>query len=229
MSTKTIRQGTVTRKRKSRLPWLAWLFVILAIIIWWALYQSRWFLVEHIKVSGAHRVPATKVSQIAHINLGKPLMSVDPGAVVQALKGVPQIKDARVERGWPHTVLITIVERAPVAYVLTKSGFNLVDEEGMPAGQVKVKPRKMWLVVAKPHSPAMKAAAQVAMGLPTQWKYGSVSAKSPEAVIVTLPSGAQINFGSSEQLGIKVKVAKALLANKFSQINVSSPMNPTVK
>lgn len=229
MSTKTIRQGSITRKRKSRMPWVLWLVIIGAIITWWVLYQSRWFLVEHIKVTGAHRVPVAKVTELADVNIGKPLMSVDSGAVTEALRKVPQIKDAQVERSWPHTVLIAVVERAPVAVVATKTGFDLVDEEGLLAGQVKVKPKQMWILVAKPNSPAMKAAAQVVVGLPASWKFGTVSATSPEAVVVTLPTGQQITFGSSEQLSTKIKVAKALLVNKFKNINVSSPMNPTVK
>ena len=229
MSTRTVRPGRVTRKRKSRLPWLIWLAVIIAIVAWWALYQSRWFLVEHIRISGAHRVPVATVAQVAHINVGKPLMAVNPSAVIRDLTALPQVKAAKVERGWPHTVLITIVERAPIAAIAGKSGFRFVDNEGMLAGVGKTKPKTMWVVIGKPNTPAMKAAAQVIDGLPAKWKVGVAQATTPDSVIVTLGTGQQIVFGSSEQLSQKVKVAKALLVNRFKYINVSAPLNPTVK
>ena len=40
------------------------------------------------------------------------------------------LKVALVERGWPHTLLITITERIPVAVAATAGGFNLIDDEG---------------------------------------------------------------------------------------------------
>ena len=229
MATKTIRRGTVTRKRKSRLPWLVWLFVILAVVAWWALYQSRWFLVEHIKVNGASRVPVATVTSLANVHVGKPLMSVNPSGIVQKLKDVPQIKDAKVERGWPHTVLITVIERSPVAVMATSKGFVLIDDEGMVAGTSPTKPKNLKVVVAKPNTSAMKAAAQVITGLPAKWKVSYVAAPSAESVTVVLTTGQKIFFGSGKDVAMKVKVAKALLANKFKTINVSAPMNPTVK
>ena len=229
MATKTVRQGVVTRKRKSRVPWIIWLLVILLIVGWWVLYQSRWFLVEDVKVAGAQRISTVQVTNLAKVHIGEPLVSVNPGAIEKALAEIPQIKKSHIERSWPHTVLIKITERAPVAAVQTKSGFDLVDDEGMLAGHVAVKPKQMRVIVGKPNTSAMKAASQVAIKLPTRWKVAKITAPTQDSVAITLSGGQIIFFGSGEQVDLKVRVASALLANRYKNINVSAPRSPVVK
>jgi cell division protein FtsQ len=229
MSTKTVRQGTVTRKRKSRVPWLVWLIIIVGVVAWWVLYQSRWFLIENVKVVGVKRVTVATVEELAHVRVGEPLISVNPGEIEHSLTSIPQIKSSHAERGWPHTVIISVTERMPVAAVKVARGFDLVDDEGMLAGHVAVKPSAMRVVVAKPNTPAMLSATQVLLALPAKWKVASISAPTQDSVVVALRSGETITFGSGEQVAMKVKVAVALLADHYRNINVSSPMRPTVK
>jgi len=229
MSGQTIRAGQAVRKRKSRLPWLLWLFGVGSIVIWWLLYHSSYFLIENVKVIGIHRLDKTTVMRLVHVNVGEPLMSVDSDAISKALVAIPQIKRVSVERGWPHSVLIRVVERAPVAVEATHPGFNLIDDEGMLAGHVNRQPPAMRIVTAKVNTPAMKSAVQIALALPINWKTKLIQATTTDSVVVELASGQHIVFGSGEQAVLKVKVAKALLLNKYHRINVSSPLSPTVR
>ena len=229
MSSTTIRSGEVTRKRRSRLPWMFWLLGILLVIVWWALYQSRLFLIEDLKVVGTHRLDQAKVSKMANVQIGEPLISVNPGRISAKLGAIPQIKFARVERGWPHSVLITVTERSPVAVSKSKNGFNLIDDEGMLAGRTNRKPKNMRLVEAKPNTAAMKSAVQIAVAIPKKWKVATISAANSNSVIVHLTHGQSIAFGSGEQASLKIKVAGSLIINNYRHINVSAPLNPTVR
>jgi len=229
MSGTTIRTGEVVRKRRSRMPWLFWLIGIFIVVAWWALYQSRLFLIEDIKVVGTHRLSSERVMQMANVRLGEPLISANPKSVSQNLSNIPQIKSARVERGWPHSVLITVTERSPVALVKSGAGFNLIDDEGMLAGKTDHPPKKMRVISATPNTPAMKAAVQIALAIPAKWKVASISAANSNSVIVQLTRGQSIAFGSGDQAKLKIKVVGSLLINKYRHINVSSPLNPTVR
>lgn len=229
MSSTTIRTGEVTRKRRSRLPWLLWLLGIVIVIVWWSLYQSRWFLIEDLKVVGTHRLDKARVSALANVRIGEPLISVNPGRISEKLNSIPQIKSARVERGWPHSVLITVTERSPVAVAKSKKGFKLIDDEGMLAGHIERRPKNMRLVDAKPNTPAMKAAVQIALAIPKKWHVATISAANSNSVIVRLTHGQRIAFGSGEQASLKVKVAGSLIINSYRNINVSAPLNPTVR
>jgi len=229
MSGTTIRTGEVVRKRRSRMPWLFWLLGIFLIITWWALYQSRLFLIEDLKVVGTHRLKADRVMQMANVHIGEPLISVNPKSISNNLSKIPQIKSARVERGWPHSVLITVTERSPVAVVKWGKGFSLIDDEGMLAGKIDHQPKKMRLISAKPNTAAMKSAVQIALAIPAKWKVARISAANSNSVIVDLTQGQSIAFGSGDQAKLKIKVVGSLLINKYRHINVSSPLNPTVR
>jgi cell division protein FtsQ len=229
MSAATIRTGEAVRKRRSRMPWFFWLFGIGLVILWWALYQSRLFLVEDLKVVGTHRLSADKVTQMANVHLGEPLISVNPGGIAKNLGKIAQIKSIRVERGWPHSVLITVVERSPVAVYKSGKGFDLIDDAGMLAGKIDHQPKKMRVVSATPNTPAMKAAVQIALAIPAKWRVVKISAANSNSVLVQLRHGQSIAFGSGEQAQLKIKVAGSLLINKYRHINVSSPLNPTVR
>ena len=197
--------------------------------LWWVLYQSRWFLIENVKVVGVKRVTVAMVKDLAHVQVGQPLISVNSDEIQHSLISIPQIKSSHVERGWPHTVIIAVTERMPVAAVQVAKGFDLVDEAGMLAGHVAVKPNAMRVVVAKPNTPAMLSATQVLLALPAKWKVATISAPTQDSVVVALQTGEHITFGSGEQIAMKVKVAVALLADHYRNINVSAPMTPTVK
>ena len=229
MSGTTIRTGEAVRKRRSRMPWMFWLFGIFLVITWWTLYQSKLFLVEDLKIVGTHRLKAEKVMQMANVHVGESLISVDPKSISKNLTRIPQIKSARVERGWPHSVLITVTERSPVAVVKSGDGFNLIDDEGMLAGKIDHQPKKMRLISAKPNTAAMKSAVQIALAIPAKWKVARISAANSNSVIVELTRGQSIAFGSGDQAKLKIKVVGSLLINKYRHINVSSPLNPTVR
>lgn len=225
----TVRPAQQPRRRHSRWPWLIWLAIILISGVAWSLYKTPWFIAKNVKVLGAARLEVAQVVKKANVTLDGPLISVPLETIKSRLEKFPEVDTVRVERGWPHTVLITIKERVPVAYHQTSSGIVLIDRIGRSSGQAKKVPTGMVSIEGSPDTPAMKAAVDVLAGLPTSWKVEFITASTQDSVTVHLADKSLIVFGSGERVADKAAVAEALLANHYTYIDVSAPDAPTAK
>jgi len=225
----TVRSAAPKKMRKSKGPWLVWLLVILSAVAWWSLYQSKWFIAQEVTISGNSRLTVEQISAAAAVPIGNSLMSIDPGQISEQLQTLPEIKVAIVERGWPHSILITVTERTPIAVAATASGFNLIDDEGLNAGTVTAPPPGLLVISAQPDSPAMTNAIQILAAIPADWAVSGLSAPTQDSVVATLGSGVVVTMGSGERAVDKVEVAKVLIEKGYTNINVSAPDAPTVK
>jgi len=224
----TVRSANPKNVRKSKVPWLIWLILVLAVSGWWSLYQSKWFIAEGVTVTGNSRLTVEQISGIAAVPIGNSLMSINTATMTEQLMALPEIKVATVERGWPHTILIKVTERNPIAVAATVSGFNLIDAEGQYAGVVVAPPAGLLVISAQPDSNAMLGAIQTLAAIPAQWQLTGLAAPSQDSIVATLGSGAVITFGSGERAADKVEVAQALMDKGYTVINVSAPDAATV-
>jgi len=214
--------------RKPKIPRAIWLILVIAVFVWWSLYLSKWFIAQEISVTGNERLTIEQISTLAEVPIGNSLMSIDTAAMASQLMTMPEIKVATVERGWPHTILIKVTERTPIAVAATVSGFNLIDSQGQNAGVVAAPPAGLLIVSAQPDSNAMLGAIKTLAAIPVQWQLIGLSAATQDSIVATLGSGAVITFGSSERAADKVEVAQALMEKGYSVINVSAPDAATV-
>ena len=225
----TVRSATPKKKRHSKVPWLVWLLVIGSAVLWWILYQSKWFIAQEVVITGNSRLSVEQISATAAVPIGNSLMSINPGTISEQLQTLPEIKLVTVERGWPHAILITITERTPIAVAATSSGFNLIDSEGLNAGTVMAPPAGLLIISAQPDSPAMTNAIQALAAIPADWAITGLSAPTQDSVVAILGNGAVVTLGSGERAADKVEVAQALIEKGYTVINVSAPDAPTVK
>lgn len=226
---KTIKSAQKKKRKQSKLPWLVWFIGIVAIAIWWSLYQSKWFITETVTIQGVSRLTAEQVSAIAAVPVGESLMSQDLAGINQRLTAIPEIKTAVIERGWPKTLLITITERVPIAVAATAGGFNLIDDEGKNSGVVATPPAGLLVIAAEPDSAAMTSAIAVLAAIPADWQVTGLTATSQDNVYANLTSGAVVTFGSGQQADKKVEVASALLKQNYLNVNVSAPDAPSAR
>lgn len=224
----TVRSANPKNVRKSKAPWLIWLLLALAVSGWWSLYQSKWFIAQGVTVTGNSRLTVDQISLVAAVPIGNSLMSINTAAITAQLTALPEIKVATVERGWPHTILIKVTERTPIAVAATMSGFNLIDSEGHNAGVVAAPPAGLLVISAEPDSKAMLGAINTLAAIPAQWQLVGLAAATQDNIVATLGSGAVITFGSGERAADKVEVAQALMDKGYSVINVSAPDAATV-
>lgn len=225
----TVRSAAPKKKRKSKGPWLVWLLVILAVVAWWSLYQSKWFIAQEVTITGNSRLSAEQISMVAAVPIGNSLMSINPEVISEQIQALPEIKVATVERGWPHAILITVTERTPIAVAATVSGYNLIDADGINAGVVAAPPAGLLVIAAEPDSPAMTSAIQALAAIPAEWAITGLSAPTQDSVVATLGNGVVITLGSGERAADKVEVAQALMEKGYLVINVSAPDAPTIK
>ena len=225
----TVRSGVAAPKRHSKRPWILWLLCVLAGVFYWLIFHSQYFIATTVKVQGNKRVATEQISSAATVALNQPLIKLPSQDISKVISGIAEVKSVSVERGWPHTVLITVTERKPIAVANDGTQLVLVDDAGIAAsGAIPEVPKGMLVVTGAPSTTAMHAAVTVIAGLPKDWKVTGVDAPTQDSVTVHLDGGVNITFGSGVDIDQKVKVAAALMANKYTAINVSSPDAPTV-
>lgn len=88
------------------------------------------FEVDRVEVVGVDRIDQLKVYEVALSQKDRSMLSVDLDEVRDELLKNGWIKDARVSRRLPDTLVVDIVEREPVAIWQQEKKYSLVDESG---------------------------------------------------------------------------------------------------
>jgi cell division protein FtsQ len=100
------------------------LVVVLAVIgSGFGLTRTPALDVDHIAITGWSHDQREDILTASGITVGAQLTDIDPDASARRIEAlVPWVAAARVTRTWPGSILITVVERRPVARVLTDRG-----------------------------------------------------------------------------------------------------------
>lgn len=96
------------------------------------------FAVRHVEIRGNRRVPTLDVLNVAFDQPSTAMPLVDLEATRQRLLRFGWIKEARVLRRLPDTLLIEVVERQPAAIWQHEGRLSLVDAEGVVLEPVRV-------------------------------------------------------------------------------------------
>ena len=96
------------------------------------------FTVKRVDVQGIHRMNGMPVYQIAFDQKSMAMPLVDVSAIRERLLKFGWVKDARVSRRLPDTLVIDIVEREPAALWQDKQKLSLIDSEGVVLDRVPV-------------------------------------------------------------------------------------------
>lgn len=120
------------RRRLRRALWLVGVVGVAAL----AAISTRTPLldVDHVAVEGAQRLAPADVDAVlaeAGVHRGDPLLEVDLGTARAALEALPGVVEADVQRRWPGTIVVALVERTPVASVAVAGGSALVGADGV--------------------------------------------------------------------------------------------------
>ena len=96
------------------------------------------FTVKRVDVVGIHHMDSAPVYRIAldQRSMAMPLVDVDD--IRQQLLKFGWVKDARVSRRLPDTLVIDIVERKPAALWQSRDQLNLIDAEGVVLDRVPI-------------------------------------------------------------------------------------------
>ena len=99
-------------------------------LLGWGFTRSPLLDVDHVHVTGTVHTAPADIATASGVHTGMAMFDVDIGDAAARVRAVPWILRVHVERQWPSTVSITVVERAPVAAVPAKAGVAVVDRTG---------------------------------------------------------------------------------------------------
>ncbi|MGY1725903.1 cell division protein FtsQ/DivIB [Geodermatophilus sp. SYSU D01062] len=222
--------------RRRRRILLAAVAVVLVAAAGWAVWASPLLAVRSVRVDGATTLTAEQVRTAAGVAEGTPLLRVDVDAAAARVARLPQVADVTVTRGWPRSVVVTVVERRPVAVVEQAGTRSLVDRDGVlfdtvtgeaPDGVVPLE-----VAAPGPDDPATRAALGALVSLPADVRAQVTGARATtgEDVTLTLADGTTVVWGGADGAGDKAAALVALLARVASgelepatTIDVSSP------
>jgi cell division protein FtsQ len=190
--------------------------VALALVAW-LIWAGPVLAVSTVRVDGVSILPAEQVREAAGVAEGTPLLRVDVDAAEARVAELPQVASVEVTRGWPRSVVITVVERVPVAVVGEPGRRTLVDAEGVLFDSVSGDPPDgvLQLVVDDPGpgDPATMAALAAIRALPRGLadRIAGVAAPSPEDIAMVLADGTVVEWGSAEESAAKASALEALV------------------
>ncbi|MEH3140128.1 MAG: FtsQ-type POTRA domain-containing protein [Mycobacterium kyogaense] len=226
----TLGRGTVRG-----LKLLLWTAVVAVVVvgIGLLLYFTPIMSARTIVVVGLGAVTQDEVVAVAGVPPGTPLLQVDTDAVAEKVAEIRRVASARVQREYPSTLRITVVERVPVVVRDYPDGVHLFDKDGVDFATGPPPPGIPYLDVENPgpDDPATKAALEVVTSLRPEVasQVGRVSAPSVAAITLTLIDGRTVVWGTTDRTEEKALKLGALLTQPGKTYDVSSPDLPTVK
>ncbi|HET7667925.1 MAG TPA: FtsQ-type POTRA domain-containing protein, partial [Mycobacterium sp.] len=112
------------------LMWSA-LMSVLVVGIGLLLYFTPIMSARNIVVVGLGTVTQDEVTAAVGVAPGTPLLQVDTDAVAERVAAIRRVASARVQRQYPSTLRVTVVERVPVVVKDYPDGPHLFDRDGV--------------------------------------------------------------------------------------------------
>jgi len=211
-------------------------------LLGWGFTRSPLLDVDHVHVTGTVHTAPADIATASGVHTGMAMFDVDIGDAAARVRAVPWILRVHVERQWPSTVSITVVERAPVAAVPAKAGVAVVDRTGRvlaigPTAPADV-PALLGLPPAGPLSTKVggRAADLLAvvqtMPPPVAQRVTAVVAADSEQVELRLKPTGVVRLGPPDQLAQKMLATQTVLTQvdltRLAVLDVRVPASPTI-
>jgi cell division protein FtsQ len=228
--TKKLGRGAV--RGLKALMWSA-LVSVIVVGLGLLLYFTPVMSARSIVVTGLGAVTQEEVISSAGVKPGTPLLQVDTDAVAERVAAIRRVATARVQRQYPSTLRITVVERVPVVVKDYPDGPHLFDRDGVDFAIAPPPPGVPYLDADNPgpNDPPTKAALQVMTSLRPEVaaQVARIAAPSVAAITMQLTDGRQVVWGTTDRTEEKAVKLAALLTQPGRTYDVSSPDLPTVK
>ncbi|MCW2882068.1 MAG: cell division protein FtsQ [Sphaerisporangium sp.] len=200
----------------------------------WLVFFSPVLGVRDIAITGNAGLPAERVREAAAVPDHQPLATVDLEQVRRRIAALRQVGSVSVERSWPSTLRVRVVERRPVAVVLSAGKAEVVDRHGVVIEVRDIAPAGLPTLHVDRFGqgdPATRAALAVAAGLPEilARRVQLMRATTAEDVSLRLADGRTIMWGGAERTRDKARIALTLLERPAHSYDVSTPDAVTVK
>jgi cell division protein FtsQ len=225
----------LARGRVRGLKVMVWAVVLVVLFVGLGLllYFTPIMAARNVVITGVGAVTQEEVIAAAAVKDGTPLLQVNTDDVAERVATIRRVASARVQREYPSTLRITVVERIPVVVKDYPDGPHLFDRDGVDFATAPPPPNLPYLETENPGpgDPPTKAALEVMTALRPEvaGQVAKVSAPSVAAVTLTLVDGREVVWGTNDRTEEKAQKLAALLTQPGHTYDVSSPDLPTVK
>jgi cell division protein FtsQ len=227
---KKIGRGTV--RGLKMLMWTA-LISVIVVGLGLLLYFTPVMSARDIVVVGLGAVTQEEVTSAVAVEPGTPLLQIDTDTVAERVAAIRRVASVRVQREYPSTLRVTVVEREPVVVKDYPDGPHLFDRDGVDFAIAPPPPGVPYLDTKNPgpSDPPTKAALEVMTSLRPEVaaQVARVDAPSVAAITLQLNDGRQVVWGTTDRTEEKALKLGALLTQPGKTYDVSSPDLPTVK
>jgi cell division protein FtsQ len=214
------------------LMWSA-LVSVIAVGVGLLLYFTPIMSAREMAITGLVTLTQQEVEQAAAVPADTPLLQVDTDTVAERVATIRRVASARVQREYPSTLRITIVERIPLVVKDYPDGSHLFDRDGVDFATAPPPPGLPYLDAETPGPSDLptKAALEVLTALRPEvaGQVSRIAAPSVAAVTLTLVDGREVIWGTTDRTDEKALKLGALLTQPGHTYDVSSPDLPTVK
>jgi cell division protein FtsQ len=209
---------------------------------YWLAVSTPLFAVDEVDVRGAPPQLEREVVRATQDLVGRSLVSVDAEAVEGTLRGLPAIAGVSVDRAFPHTLGVKVAPERPVAVVRRGGSAWLATGAGKVIGEIEVgterRMPRLWLrrgatirvggqIPAGLVSATRALAEAHAAGLGGRVK--GIRASGEDELTLVLRRGTEIRLGRAADVGLKLVIARKVLARVGSDttyVDVSVPQRP---
>ena len=253
----TDKERTKARNARRPISWyLTWAVlsaVIISILTGFMLSLPIW-QISSVKVAGNNYFPEAKIKSIAKIPEGERIFHVDIDEVKARFSNVIQIKEIKIKRKLPSTIVIDIKERTPYAIVVIGGTTSLVDEDGYIIAGKNLSSSIYRLDISK--YPVIRGVNKknlekgirldqkdrtfVRAALEMLSKFIDISAIQIEVgdredIVIYIEDILKVKIGAPSDIERKIKIIKAMRDSvqgkwtKISYIDVRVPDSPVIK
>lgn len=192
-----------------------------------------------ITVAGTSRLDPAVVGASLDEHLGTPLALLDESGIRDDLAAFPLIRSYSTEIIPPHTLVVRVVERAPVGVVERGATVDLVDAAGVVVETLAQRPEGIPLIAAENSdlsSLSFRSISAVLVSLPAELRarVDVIRATTRDDVSFSMTGvGHLVVWGSSERSDFKARVLEAALAttgqSESWEYDVSAPETLVVR
>lgn len=121
----------VEKKMRRRRAFLRFIFLIfLVFVIITLALNTELFVINKINIVGNNKLSRDSLINASTISTGENILKISKRLGEKNLAKLPYVKEAKIKRKLPKTIIIEIVERKGIAQIKSISSYLLIDIEG---------------------------------------------------------------------------------------------------
>jgi cell division protein FtsQ len=174
------------------------------------------FLLRNVKIKGVSQLTESEVLKRIYPALKESIFTTDMGKVREMIADHPFVKDVRVKRVFPFSILLDIKEKTPSAiWIGGRGDLNVLDEDGQSyKGFEKGDVRGLFVISAPEKNEARSIFSTVSswerQGIMKRELISEIAYDKGNVTLFSMDDGVEIVLGKEDQ-GPRLKRALAVL------------------